>query len=98
MGLKFNIPQVYVFFDSISITCNLFIECFLIFHFLGDIYVFYFLIIYLTGLVSPLFQLSCIKYDLLEMDIIVSTRESSLTEQLIHRKHPFFIHESRYSK
>ncbi|CAK9172353.1 unnamed protein product, partial [Ilex paraguariensis] len=41
------------------------------------------------------FMLSCIRCDLMEMDILVSTRESSLTEQLLPSTHSFFIHESR---
>lgn len=40
-------------------------------------------------------QLSWIRCDLTEMDFIISTRESSLTEQLLLPKHSFFIHESR---
>ncbi|KAL7205082.1 hypothetical protein ACSBR2_018075 [Camellia fascicularis] len=41
------------------------------------------------------FMLSCIRYDLVEMDIIMSTRETSLTEQLLPLKHSFLIHELR---
>ncbi|XP_062143961.1 piezo-type mechanosensitive ion channel homolog [Alnus glutinosa] len=40
-------------------------------------------------------MLSCVKCDLEEMDYIMSTRESSLTEQLLPSKHSFFIRESR---
>ncbi|CAL5378992.1 unnamed protein product [Camellia sinensis] len=40
-------------------------------------------------------DLSCIRYDLVEMDIIMSTRETSLTEQLLPLKHSFLIHELR---
>ncbi|EXC31832.1 hypothetical protein L484_020660 [Morus notabilis] len=40
-------------------------------------------------------MLSWIRCDLEEMDFIVSTRESSLTEQLLPKKHSFFIRESR---
>ncbi|KAG8648226.1 hypothetical protein MANES_09G162700v8 [Manihot esculenta] len=40
-------------------------------------------------------MLSWIRCDLTEMDFIISTRESSLTEQLLLPKHSFFIHESR---
>ncbi|KAA8545065.1 hypothetical protein F0562_019836 [Nyssa sinensis] len=41
------------------------------------------------------FMLSFIRCDLMEMDVIVSTRESSLTEKLLPSKHSFFIRESR---
>ncbi|KAK3193919.1 hypothetical protein Dsin_025229 [Dipteronia sinensis] len=40
-------------------------------------------------------MLSCVKSDLEEMDVLVSMRESSLTEQLLPSKHSFFIRESR---
>ncbi|XP_035538685.1 piezo-type mechanosensitive ion channel homolog isoform X2 [Juglans regia] len=40
-------------------------------------------------------MLSCVKCDLEEMDYIMTTRESSLTEQLLPSKHSFFIRESR---
>ncbi|XVE62951.1 hypothetical protein DITRI_Ditri06bG0160400 [Diplodiscus trichospermus] len=39
--------------------------------------------------------LSWIRCDLMEMNFIISTRESSLTEQLLPSKHSFFIRESR---
>ncbi|XVF06161.1 hypothetical protein REPUB_Repub06bG0023700 [Reevesia pubescens] len=39
--------------------------------------------------------LSWIRCDLIEMDFIMSARESSLTEQLLPSKHSFFIRESR---
>ncbi|KAK9161398.1 hypothetical protein Syun_007739 [Stephania yunnanensis] len=41
------------------------------------------------------FMLSSVKFDLEEMDFIISMRENSLTEQLIPSKHSFFIRESR---
>ncbi|PON85510.1 Piezo family [Trema orientale] len=40
-------------------------------------------------------MLSRIRRDLQEMDYIVSTGESNLTEQLLPKKHSFFIRESR---
>ncbi|XP_015570622.2 piezo-type mechanosensitive ion channel homolog [Ricinus communis] len=40
-------------------------------------------------------MLSWIRCDLTEMNFIMSTRESSLTEQLLPQKHSFFIHKSR---
>lgn len=40
-------------------------------------------------------MLCFVKSDLEEMDIIMSTRESSLTEQLLPLRHSFFIRESR---
>ncbi|KAK9282374.1 hypothetical protein L1049_005291 [Liquidambar formosana] len=40
-------------------------------------------------------MLSCVKCDLEEMDSIMSTRGSNLTEQLLPSRHSFFIRESR---
>ncbi|KAK6243143.1 hypothetical protein QUC31_009552 [Theobroma cacao] len=50
-----------------------------------------------SGLSLLLFYiiLSWIRCDLIEMDFIMSTRASSLTEQLLPSKHSFFIRESR---
>ncbi|XP_020540481.2 piezo-type mechanosensitive ion channel homolog isoform X3 [Jatropha curcas] len=42
-------------------------------------------------------MLSCIRNELIEMDFIMSPRESSLSERLLLREHSFFIYESRYS-
>lgn len=42
-------------------------------------------------------QLSYVKSDLEEMDFIMSTRESNLTEQLLPSRHSFFIRESRFA-
>ncbi|XP_050223428.1 piezo-type mechanosensitive ion channel homolog isoform X2 [Mercurialis annua] len=41
------------------------------------------------------FMLSWIRCDLTEMHFIMSTRENTLTEQLLPSKHSVFIHESR---
>ncbi|TYI70493.1 hypothetical protein E1A91_D08G225200v1 [Gossypium mustelinum] len=48
-----------------------------------------------VSLVLFYIMLSYVKCDLEEMDFIMSTRESSLTEQLLPSKHSFFIRESR---
>ena len=40
-------------------------------------------------------QLSWIRCDIAEMDIIMSTGVRSLTKQLLHKKHSFFIRKSR---
>ncbi|KAF3962629.1 hypothetical protein CMV_012877 [Castanea mollissima] len=50
-----------------------------------------------SGLSLLLFyvMLSWIRCDIAEMDIIMSTGESSLTEQLLPKKHSFFIRKSR---
>lgn len=45
-------------------------------------------------LLNDFAQLSRVKYDLEEMDFIMSRREG-LTEQLLPIKHSFFIRESR---
>ncbi|KAK1294370.1 hypothetical protein QJS10_CPA16g01436 [Acorus calamus] len=47
------------------------------------------------SLVVFYFMLSSVKYDMDEMDSIMSMHESSLTEQLLPSKHSFFIRESR---
>ncbi|XP_057960873.1 piezo-type mechanosensitive ion channel homolog [Malania oleifera] len=41
------------------------------------------------------FMLCSVRCDLAEMDFIMSTRESNLTEQLLPSKHSFFIRKSR---
>ncbi|XP_061348437.1 piezo-type mechanosensitive ion channel homolog [Gastrolobium bilobum] len=52
-----------------------------------------------SGLSLLLFyiMLSWIRSDLVEMEIVTSTRESDLTEQLLPKKHSHFVHESRSS-
>jgi len=45
---------------------------------------------------SALFQLSWIRSELAEMEIITSARESDLTEQLLPMKHSHFLQETRY--
>ncbi|KAK2976815.1 hypothetical protein RJ640_002214 [Escallonia rubra] len=49
-----------------------------------------------SGLSLLLFyvMLSCIRCDLMEMNIILCTKENSLIENLLPSKHSFFIHES----
>ncbi|XP_042475858.1 piezo-type mechanosensitive ion channel homolog isoform X1 [Macadamia integrifolia] len=41
------------------------------------------------------YMLSFVKCDLEEMDVLMSMRESNLTEQLLPSRHSFFVHESR---
>ncbi|KAK9040883.1 hypothetical protein V6N11_016019 [Hibiscus sabdariffa] len=48
-----------------------------------------------ASLVHFYIMLSYVKYDLEEMDVIMSMQESNLTEQLLPSKHSFFIRESR---
>ncbi|XP_012490496.2 piezo-type mechanosensitive ion channel homolog isoform X1 [Gossypium raimondii] len=48
-----------------------------------------------VSLVLFYIMLSYVKYDLEEMDFIMSMQESNLTEQLLPSKHSFFIRQSR---
>jgi hypothetical protein len=96
MSCKDNIPMNVSIPDLHICLCCFLYPSYLFIYFLhfsprGLLYHVCFFFTYLF----PLMQLSCVKCDLEEMDYIMSTRESSLTEQLLPSKHSFFIRESR---